>query len=286
MTIWRRFASVLTRGRNRDFPPPPEARASPHPPRSAAADRLRIVTYNVHTCRGLDRRCRPGRIAEVLREIDADVVGLQEVLMHEGRAPEDDQAGFLARELGLHLQAGANRTHRGGAYGNVVLSRYPFRGGRNHDLSVPGRERRGCMRADVELGPDRILHVFNLHLGTAGWERRIQGRQLIEAGIIDNGELLGPRVVLGDFNDWRRELTARLLSARLNGIDLRNFLRRSRTYPGLFPLTHLDHIYFDDGLELEHLVLHRTRRTVVASDHLPLAADFRVRAAPTPVPPG
>jgi endonuclease/exonuclease/phosphatase family metal-dependent hydrolase len=244
------------------------------------AVRLRIVTYNVHKCRGMDARSSPQRIAGVLREIEADVIALQEVLCVEGSLAHHDQARFLADTLGLHVRLGVNRTHRGGVYGNAVLTRLPPCGERNYDLSVDGREKRGCMRVDLRLDDTRTLHVFNLHLGTAMWERRQQGQKLIEGGIIDNPELHGPRVVLGDFNDWKRELTPRLLAARLNSVDIRTHLRRTRTYPGLVPVAHVDHIYFDDGLQLENLILHRTRRTLVASDHLPLSADFRLR---TPV---
>jgi endonuclease/exonuclease/phosphatase family metal-dependent hydrolase len=244
------------------------------------AGRLRIVTYNIHGCRGLDRRCSPARIAEVLAEIDADVIALQEVHVIEDGRPDAHQARFIADALGMDVQLGANRTHRGGVYGNAVLSRHPFRGGRNYDLSVPGRERRGCMRADVALPGGGLLFVFNLHLGTAAWERRAQGRRLLEAGIVDNLQLAGPRVVLGDFNDWRAELGPGLLAARLNSLDVQAFLRRRRTYPGLLPVTHLDHMYFDDALQLEGVVLHRTRKAVLSSDHLPLAADFRLAPAP------
>ena len=86
---------------------------------------LRIVTYNVHRCRGIDNRERPGRIVDVLREVDADVVALQEVLSISGATREKDQAQFIAEELGLNHVAGENRKLKGGSYGNVVLSRFP-----------------------------------------------------------------------------------------------------------------------------------------------------------------
>ena len=61
---------------------------------------MRIVTYNVHKCRGLDRRVRPARIVSVLRDLDADIIALQEVLSVGGAAREMDQARFIAEELG------------------------------------------------------------------------------------------------------------------------------------------------------------------------------------------
>jgi endonuclease/exonuclease/phosphatase family metal-dependent hydrolase len=239
---------------------------------------VRIVTYNVHRCRGIDSRYSPRRILEVLQEIEPDVVALQEVVSTSGSQRHDDQARFLAEELGLHLAVGHNRKFRGGDYGNVVLSRFPLSSSRNYDISVKRRERRGCFRADLEVTEGRRLHVFNVHLGTGYLERRRQARLLTQGEILENAELTGPRLVLGDFNEWTTGLTSRLLSERLNSVDIRTHLRRSRTYPGLIPVMHLDHMYFDDALQLEKLTLHRTRKALMASDHLPLVGEFSWKA--------
>lgn len=239
--------------------------------------RLRIVTYNIHKCRGLDRRVRPQRIVDVLREIDADIIALQEVLSIRGAAREKDQARFISEELGMVCSVGGTRIHNGGVYGNAVLSRLPLIDTRNYDISVRGREQRGCMRADISANGSGLLHVFNVHLGTAFLERRHQGRKLVNGAILNNEELSGARIMLGDFNEWTRGLTTRLLAAHLTSADIRAHLRRSKTYPGVLPFLHLDHVYFDDSLELDALSLHRSRTAMVASDHLPLIADFRAQ---------
>lgn len=238
---------------------------------------LRIVTYNAHKCRGLDRRVRPERISGVLRELDADVVALQEVLSVEGSERQRDQARFIAEELGMEYRIGENRRLHGGAYGNVILSRLPIRAAHNYDITWRGRERRGCLRADVNVGENALLHVFNIHLGTAFIERRHQGRQLVGPEILNNAALVGARLVVGDFNEWTRGLASRLLASHFESADIRHHLRRARTYPGVLPLLHLDHIYYDRALELKSLSLHRSRTALVASDHLPLFADFRLR---------
>jgi endonuclease/exonuclease/phosphatase family metal-dependent hydrolase len=238
--------------------------------------KVRIVTYNVHKCRGLDRRVRPQRIVEVLREVNADIIALQEVLSIPGAAPEKDQAQFIAQEMNMMHSVGGTRMLKGGVYGNVVLSRFPLRETSNYDISVRGREQRGCMRADVEIAPDRILHIFNVHLGTAYLERRHQGRKLINEVILNNRELKGARIMLGDFNEWTRGLATRLLASHLKSADVRVHLPRAKTYPGVMPFLHLDHIYFEDSLEMEAMALHRSRTALIASDHLPLIADLRL----------
>jgi len=237
---------------------------------------LRIVTYNVHKCRGLDRREHPLRIAEVLRETGADIIALQEVLSIENSARERNQARFIAEELEMSYHIGENRRLHGGAYGNVTLSRLPLeRAPENYDITWNMRERRGCLRTDFSIG-GRMLHVFNIHLGTAFIERRHQARKLLSQEILDNPELKGARVVLGDFNEWTHGLASRLLASRLESADVRYHLKRARTYPGVLPFLHLDHIYYDKTLRLKKLTLHRTRTALVASDHLPLVADFEI----------
>ena len=238
------------------------------------ADRIRIVTYNIHKCCGLDRRVSPARIVEVLREIDADIIALQEVVCIANGTREYDQARFFAEELAYEYCLGENRQLRGGVYGNVILSRMPVRASRNYDISWRRWERRGCLRADIELANDRLLHIFNVHLGLAFTERRHQARQLVGADILMNAELQGTRVVLGDFNEWTHGLTSRLLATHLESVDLRHHIGRTKTYPGVLPLPHLDHIYFDPTLQLERFTLHRSRTALVASDHVPLVADF------------
>jgi endonuclease/exonuclease/phosphatase family metal-dependent hydrolase len=84
----------------------------------------------------------------------------------------------------------------------------------------------------------------------------------------------GPRIKLGDFNEWTRGLVTRPPNGHFQSGDIRLHLKRSRTYPGLLPVMHLDHIYFDETLELEHAELHRSRAALLASDHLPISADF------------
>jgi endonuclease/exonuclease/phosphatase family metal-dependent hydrolase len=243
-----------------------------------ASNRIRVVTYNIHKCCGLDRRISPTRIVEVLREIKADIIALQEVVCIANDVREYDQARFFAEELAYEYCLGENRPLRGGVYGNVILSRLPLKAAHNYDISWRRSERRGCLRADIELPNRGLLHIFNVHLGLAFTERRHQARQLVGTEILSNRELQGTRIVLGDFNEWTHGLTSRLLATHLESVDLRHHIGRTKTYPGVLPLLHLDHIYFDPTLQLERFTVHRSRTALVASDHVPLVADFLLEA--------
>lgn len=237
--------------------------------------RIRVATYNVHRCRGIDGRTRPDRVAAVLREIDADLIGLQEVVSIEGLRPEADQAAYLAEATGGTYAMGETRRHGTGAYGNVTICRLPIEGWRHLDVSVIGRERRGVLRTDLRVG-HRTIHAFNLHLGTSWRERRRQAARLIDSDLLKAIDIEGPRIVLGDLNEWTRGLVTRTLAAELRCAEITLTPQRRRAYPGVLPLLQLDYVYYDDELTLESAYYHRTRRSLVASDHLPLVAEFKL----------
>lgn len=233
---------------------------------------LRVATYNIHRCRGLDRRIRPQRIADVLLPLNADIIALQEVIGPGPRNTGQDEE--LATALGMYWAMAPTRMIRGHLYGNVVLSRYPIAHHSQHDLSWRWRLPRGCQRVDVQV--DRqILHVYNVHLGTGLGERRFQTARLAE--VVNAHRLPGPKMVLGDFNEWGRGLATQTLSPNFNSLNLRPFLKRRRTYPGFFPVLHLDHIFYDHSIDVIDLQVPRTRSSLIASDHLPLVADVQVR---------
>ncbi len=203
------------------------------------------------------------RIADVLQQIDADVIGVQEIY--------EAQAELLARELGMQLVTGITLHRPDGAYGNAILTRLGLRGVATFDLSVSAREARGGIRVDLGFR-DQTLHVFNVHLGLRVRERAEQVKWLVERHILWD-DRAGPRVVIGDLNEWFPGRVGRALRREFTSLRLR------RTHPALLPLWALDRIYWDHSVQGESLRVHRTREARMASDHLPLVATLRIRTA-------
>lgn len=235
---------------------------------------VRVATYNIHKCVGMDRRYSPERIAEVIAELDADVVALQEVVCHANRGRRQHQAEFIAQELGMEYRLGGNRKHNGGDYGNVILSRLPVLSHQNHDITVAHREPRGSLRAEIEAAPGRSFHLINVHLGTSYFERRQQARKLLTRSGLEDPKIVGKRIIVGDFNEWVSGMTTRLFNQRFKSLDPKEHLGTVRTFPGILPLLHLDHVYFDESFNLLEASLQRNRKALLASDHLPIVAEF------------
>lgn len=235
---------------------------------------LVVATYNVHTCVGVDRRYDPARIAEVLRELDADIIGLQEVDARHRGDRHLDQWVYFAEETGLAAVPAPNvRDHRG-RFGNALLTRWPVREVRLLDLSVPGHEPRGAIDIDLLVG-NRVLRVLATHFGLRHAERVAQTRRLLAAvedhpSKANGGKPPDGVVVMGDLNEWR---------GRRGGIPaLDRTLGRSpalRTFPSWCPILSLDRIYASHPAVIERVEVHRSPLARIASDHLPLRATLR-----------
>jgi endonuclease/exonuclease/phosphatase family metal-dependent hydrolase len=239
-------------------------------PVTTAAKLLRIASYNIHECVGGDGQRDPARIAAVLREIDADVIGLQEVDARPGTTSASMQMQYLAATLGHHAVAGPTLLRQDGEFGNALLTRRRVLDVRNIDLTVYRREPRGALDVDLDVDGTAV-RVLVTHLGLLPGERRTQVRRLVDL----LGENRGDVVVLcGDINEWfavGRPL--RWLHARLGRTAA------VATFPAVFPVFALDRIWVHPRGALVTLAAHVSPTARQASDHLPVMADIRLGSA-------
>ena len=245
----------------RDATAPPTA-----PPALPAETRpCRVAAYNIHRAVGADRRRDPARIAAVIRELDADVVGLQEVDWHDGPDGADSPYEYLAHLPGYEAVAGPNlRDHRG-HYGNMLLTRRPIGRVRLLDLSEPGREPRGAIDADVVAQDGMLLRVVVTHLGLGLGERRRQAARLC-AETADRPEQ--PTLFIGDFNDWLPGSPT--LRPLLEGCEA---TARPASFPAFLPVLALDRILARALPAAPRVRRHASALARRASDHLPLVTE-------------
>ncbi len=239
---------------------------------------IRLLTWNIHKCIGMDRRFDPDRVAEVIRHHQPDVLLLQEVDRGVPRSRRLALDLFLAEATGYPFHAWQGTHHlTEGAYGNAVLSRFPIRRKRTLDLTVGRRKRRGCLYVRLKLpGHYKDLHVLNWHLGLSAAERSRQVERLLRAGTVRKLKPTDRVILGGDTNDWRNRLFlyAGLKAAGFHAWSEHGRRRHVHTYPSMAPVGALDKFFWRGPLYRPHL--HRSRLALarVASDHLPLLAEF------------
>jgi endonuclease/exonuclease/phosphatase family metal-dependent hydrolase len=237
--------------------------------------KLKVLSYNIHKCiGGVDRKYQPDRIVEVIRNQDADVLMLQEVDAGVTRSNRDKQAEVLADKIGMkYFSWFPNVDVRGGGqYGNAILSRYPLIETSNIDLSIRFKKKRSVLHGVLRVrhdDVDRTVHVFNMHLGLAGFERKIQLQKFLDSHPFSHLHHDTPVIVGGDLNDVWGNLGALLAPAGFRGVD-----RRPRTFPAWGPMRALDSIYVRGAVRLLELARGESELCKRASDHRPLIADL------------
>jgi len=223
---------------------------------------IRIATWNLHDCVGTDGRYDPDRILAVLRELDADVLALQELRWRPAEAVH--LLDYFAQTLGCRAEPGQTLLDRNGHYGNALLTRLEVRTVRRLDISIPGREPRGAL--DVRLGGNGgELRVIATHLGLRPFERRRQISQLL--ALLARDAPQGPTILMGDLNEWY------VWGRPLRWLQ-RYFQPRPSpaTFPSALPLLALDRIWVHPAEVVHSLRVHRSLLSRRASDHLPLGA--------------
>lgn len=236
-------------------------------PAPAGPSRLRVLTWNVHGCVGVDGRHDVDRVSNQVRALAPDIAAFQEV---DSRRPIGDGGAVydvLRDAVGDHGHDAWAISGADGHYGQILASRFPLEDKEVHDISIPGREPRKVMSARIRL-PRASLRIVATHLGLQRRERRHQLDALREIVCAD---LSAPILLLGDLNEWclprwtQRRL-ARLFDGRSN----------HASFPSRFPLFALDRIWCRPG----ELLIRSwpALEASGASDHLPVLAELDLPA--------
>jgi endonuclease/exonuclease/phosphatase family metal-dependent hydrolase len=250
---------------------------------AAPRTELRLMTYNVHGCDGMDGRVSPRRVARVIRGQLPDIVALQEVDLGRRRSRAEDQASIIARELGMHAVFCPTITRGEEHYGHALLSRYPIeiikRARLPHDASSWWQEPRSAIWARVDVR-GHVVNVITTHLGLGPRERVLQMRELLGEEWIGGIPPDEPVIICGDFNALPGSAPYKLAAAKLRDVQAAiGGHRPFGTFSSLQPLVRLDHIFTSLHFERERVIVVRNDLTRVASDHLPLVADLRISTA-------
>ncbi len=212
---------------------------------------------------GMDGGWSTERIADVVLEQAPDIICLQEVHQRLPQSRFVDQPGRLQKALGLPVVFQANLRLGVGGYGLALVSRYPVNTVQNH-LLPSVREQRGALQVSLTT-PEGLLTVFCTHWGLNGAERERQGARLAELV----GDAPDPVLVCGDFNENFDAPGLSLLRSR-TGLQDADADRKRLTYPADTPEARIDYVLYSPGLPFRDVF----PVTTLASDHLPLVADF------------
>lgn len=223
--------------------------------------RLKLASYNIHAAIGTDGHFDPFRIAEVIREVDADIIALQEVEHH--RVNDLDLLDFLAQETGMTGLAGPTMLRESRHYGNAVLTRLPIAAHRLIDLSLESHEPRGALAIEFDHRGRHLL-VYATHLGLKPVERRFQVKSILAEFEQRQADTT---VLMGDLNEWF--LWGRPLRWLHQYFDT---TPACRSFPSFWPLLSLDRIWVQPRRHLQAVAAHRSPLARKASDHLPVTA--------------
>jgi len=238
---------------------------------------IRVATYNMRKAIGTDRRRRPERTIDVLNQLDAHVVALQEADRRFGSRASAIPLRLLEghsdyRAVELDIRAGSIGWH-----GNALLVKRGVEVLEHHLFHLPSLEPRGAVLADVAMD-GAPLRVVGMHLDLSGLWRRRQARAILAHLHERDGE--PPTVLMGDLNEWS-----------VSGGCLRDFAAGhlfvpcGRSFHARRPIAELDRIMVSPDLEILSSGVHATAAALRASDHLPIWAELAHTLVRQPLPP-
>lgn len=222
---------------------------------------LKLASYNIHACIGTDGHFDPFRIVDVIREMDADIIALQEVEHH--MVNDIDLLDFIAQQTGMIGIAGPTMFRESRHYGNAVLSKYPLTSHELIDLSLEPHEPRGAILINLTIEQHQLV-IMTTHFGLKPAERQYQVEKLLSR--LPQYEV-DTAVLMGDLNEWFIwGSTLRRLKAYFDTTPAK------KSFPSFFPIFALDRIWVHPRQHLLSLDVHKTALAKKASDHLPVVA--------------
>ncbi len=229
---------------------------------------LRIASYNLQKCVGLDLRRRPDRSLKVIEGLGADLVVLQEADKRLPPRPTALPHGMIEDDGWQIVPVGTAGTRPGGSigwHGNAMLIRPHLQVLETAHLELPGLEPRGAIRVDLDstIGPIRVI---GLHLGLIRKYRILQLAAIMR-GLRDLPPM--PTIMAGDFNEWKSVMPLDTMAQGLR------FLPGSPSFPAARPVAKLDRFALTEDLEALHQGNYLAKPARIASDHLPVWADIR-----------
>ncbi|MBN1689222.1 MAG: endonuclease/exonuclease/phosphatase family protein [Candidatus Omnitrophica bacterium] len=253
--------------------------ASELPPPSGITT-LRVMTYNVHGCVGLDGKTSPDRIARVIARQGADVVALQEIDVRRNRSGKIDQAECIACKLGMVFHFQSSLSLEDGKFGNAILSRYPLKIIRIGALPRLSAHRffepRGALWVEIDVSGVKI-NLITSHLSLWPAERLLQTEALLGSDWTGSVVCQGPVILCGDFNANPRSRVCQRIGGKLRDAQLIVESHKPKsTWLSSHPISRIDHFFVSQDIEVMNITVPATELDRIASDHLPLIVDMKV----------
>jgi endonuclease/exonuclease/phosphatase family metal-dependent hydrolase len=238
---------------------------------------LRVMTYNIHSCVGIDGKIRPERVARVINHFDPDIVAVQEVDCHRPRSGGDDQAQVIADHLRMSHVFQAMFEEEKERYGIAVFSKYPLTVIKSGYLTDPAgkREARGAIWVEVDLNEQGKIHFINTHFGLGRAEKSRQVDELLSASWLGKIPAEERIVLCGDFNSGPRSEIFRRLQGRLKDAQQELLGSKPRaTFSSINPFLRIDHVFLSGQFKVKAIEVPQTPTAKVASDHLPVCVEL------------
>ncbi|MDQ0256314.1 endonuclease/exonuclease/phosphatase family metal-dependent hydrolase [Evansella vedderi] len=237
---------------------------------------IKVLTFNIHHGKGLDKMVNLRRISNVIKSSKANIIGLNEVDKHfSKRSDYEDQAQWLAKDLNMEYVFGPAITLRGKGqssirqYGNALLTQFPIIKSKNHPFDFLPRvvEDRALLEVDIKVN-NRILTIFVTHLSLAPFLHQKQTQFILETVAACNYV----PIMMGDWNMKPFSKSWRLITSQLK--DTNTDHKSNFTFPSRRPTMKLDYIFVNPQVEV--LNAGSYAYDLQASDHLPFLATLKI----------